>query len=498
VTPRLSLRHVSKSFGSTRALSEVAFDVLPGEVHVLAGENGAGKSTLIKILSGVHQDYDGDLLVDGRVRRFASPVDATGAGIATIHQELSLVGSLSVADNLAFGRGARAFAPVRRRAERERAAALLSSLGLALDPDAAVETFGLAERQLIEIARALGQNARVFVMDEPTSALAEPEAERLFSNIERLVAAGASVVYISHRLEEMTRLAHRITVLRDGRQVFTRGAEDISREQLVEAMLGRAERARTAAGASSASSASSAPVLVARALTHPKAFRDVTFELAPGEILGVAGLEGAGAGALLHALFGAAGRLTGSVLLDGEPYAPSSPRAAFGARVALVSGDREISVFPAMSVAHNATLSTLPKYSPRFIVERNRERVDCEQRGARLHLAAPSLQAPATTLSGGNQQKVALLRCLLTEPRVLLCDDPTRGVDVGAKAEIHELFRELARTGMGIVFRSTELDELFAVARRVLVFHRGRLVATLAGSDLTRERVLEGMLGAAA
>jgi ABC-type sugar transport system ATPase subunit len=496
VTPRLSLRNVSKSFGNVRALDNVSFDVHPGEVHVLAGENGAGKSTLIKILSGVHGDYEGDVVVDGDVRRFASPVAATSAGIATIHQELSLVGSLSVADNLLFGSPGRALSLVRRRSARERAATLLSTFGLAVDPDALVETFGFAERQLFEIARALGQRARLYVMDEPTSALAEPDAERLFSHIHRLVAGGASVVYISHRIEEMKRLARRITVLRDGRHVVTRFASEMTQSELVRALAGREERPQ--APAATASTAPD-PLLEARGLTHPAGrFRDVTFALGTGEILGVAGLEGAGGGALVHALAGADGALEGSARLGGAPYRPSSPRAALRAGVALVPGDRALSVFSAMSVTHNGTLSSLARYSPRLVLERERERADVERERARLRLRAPSLDAPAASLSGGNQQKLALARCLLAGPRLLLLDDPTRGVDVGAKVEIHELLRELARSGTSMLFRSTELDELLAVAARVLVFHRGRLVETLAGSELTRERVLGGMLGAAA
>ena len=462
----------------------------------MAGENGAGKSTLIKILSGVHEDYGGELVVDGRTRRFASPVAATKAGIATIHQELSLVGSLSVVDNLMFGSDEPAYSPIARGAARRRAEALLSTLGLHVDPEAPVETFGFAERQLFEIARALGRNARVFVMDEPTSALAEPEAERLFRRIEELVANGASVVYISHRLEEMFRLATRITVLRDGRHVFTRLASEVTHAALVEGMLGRCSREPTP---SHSPIPSESPLFSARNLGLPgAAFREVNFELGRGEIVGVAGLEGSGAGALLHALFGALNGLEGTAHLAGDVYVPSSPRAAFAAGVALVPGDREASVLPTLRVVDNATLSSLARYSPRWLVDLERERLDAERQGARLRLRAASLDAPAGTLSGGNQQKLALLRCLLTEPRMLLLDDPTRGVDVGAKAEIHELLRELARGGMGILFRSTELDELLAVADRVLVFSRGRLAATLAGSELTRERILERMLGAAA
>jgi rhamnose transport system ATP-binding protein len=494
--PRLALRSVSKSFGSTRALSDVSFDVLPGEVHVVAGENGAGKSTLIKILSGVYQDYQGDILVDGEKKRFSSPADAASAGIATIHQELSLVGSLSAIDNLLLGSGEGAFSRVSRRAARERTEKLLAAMELSIDAEAPVETLSFAERQLLEIARALGRNARVLVMDEPTSALAEPQAERLFSRIERLVAEGTSIVYISHRLEEMYRLARRITVLRDGRHALTRLSSELAQKELIEAMVGRAAREPAPR---ETTAQRGAVLLEAQKLGGPAhAFREVTFELRAGEILGVAGLTGSGASALLHALFGSEGAVSGSLLVEGKASTPGSPRAAFRSGMALVPGDRGASVLAELSVLENSTLSSLASYSPRGLIDRPRERDDAAREGARLSLRAPSLDAPARALSGGNQQKLALLRCLLTKPKVLLLDDPTRGVDVGAKAEIHELFRELARGGMGLLFHSTELDELLAVCHRVIVFYRGEVVATLSASELSRERLLAHMLGAAA
>jgi ABC-type sugar transport system ATPase subunit len=434
-------------------------------------------------------------LIDGERRRFSSPAAAANAGIATIHQELSLVGSLSAADNFLLGTGQRAFAPVSRAKARTRARTLLEAMELSIDPDAPVETLTFAERQLIEIARALGQNARVLVMDEPTSALAEPDTERLFSRIERLVAEGSSVVYISHRMEEMMRLAGRITVLRDGRHVFTRPRSELSPSELIEAMVGK--EAREAAPARGPEAPFS-PILAVRKLTHAAApLHDVSFELSSGEILGVAGLHGSGASELLHALFGASGELSASVLFESQRYAPSSPRAAFAKGVALVPGDRSASVIGSQTVLENATLSSLGRYAPYGVVSRERERGDAEREGQKLTLKAPSLDAPAAALSGGNQQKLAILRCLLAKPRVLLLDDPTRGVDLGAKAEIHELLRGLAQQGLGIVFHGTELGELLALCRRVLVFHRGRIVAEHAGETLTRERLLGSMMGAA-
>jgi ABC-type sugar transport system ATPase subunit len=399
-------------------------------------------------------------------------------------------------DNLIFGGRERALSPISRAKARSRASALLDAMKLAIDPDAPVETLSFAERQLLEIARALGRNARVIVMDEPTSALAEPEAERLFSHVERLVAEGTSVVYISHRLEEMYRLASRITVLRDGQNVFTRPASELSRDELIEAMLGRA--ARRAAPTRTRTDAPTR-LLETRSFARPDgSLRDVTFELGTGEIVGVAGLQGSGASALLHALFGCSGELAGEVMLDGIAYGPSSPRTALERGVALVPGDRGVSVLSALSVLHNATLSSIARYSPRGLVHGILERADVERESKGLGLRAPSLDAPAAALSGGNQQKLALLRCLFTKPRVLLLDDPTRGVDLGAKAEIHALLRKLATDGLAVLFHGTDLDELVAVSERVLVFYRGRIVTTLTGSEISRERLLASMMGARA
>jgi len=495
---RLELFEVSKTFASVNALDRVSFDVRPGEVHVVAGENGAGKSTLIRVIAGAVTDYTGELRLDGRAVRFANPGAAVAHGVATIHQELSLVPSLSIADNFELTRAAAPFARRDRRGARSHAARALARLELRLDPDAVVETLSVAERQLVEIARALAGDVRVLVMDEPTSALFEPDVDRLLSLVERLAHDGIGVVYISHRLDEIFRVASRISVLRDGRRVFTRAARDVTRDELVSAMVGNA-----------ASVAFATRVPVSRAVrlrargfgsdpSRPAPFEALDFELGAGELVGVAGVEGSGASTLLHALFGDRRRARGEVTLDGEPYSAESPRAAFARGVALLASDRHDSVLGELSVLANATLSSLPAFSRAGFVDRRAERAAVAPASSRVRLKAPSLDARAWALSGGNQQKVALLRCLLRKPRLLLLDDPTRGIDVAARADVHALLREVAADGSTILFRSTDLAELAALSDRVLVLARGRHVATLARSELAEARLLSAMMGGAA
>ena len=497
VQPVLELEGLSKSFGKTQALKGVSLELHPGEVHVLAGENGAGKSTLIKILSGVYDDYGGELRVDGKRTRFASPVAARRAGIATIHQELSLVPALSVADNFELVTPGAAFS---LRARRSLAAGVRESLArvrLELAPDTPVEALALGERQLVEVARALAENARVLVMDEPTSALSEPEVERLFASISELRKSGVGILYISHRMDEIYRSADRISVLADGRLSLTRERQSLPPAELVQAMVGRdlpsALRGR-------AQDEAVLPLLNVEGLATfpPSPLAELSFELRPGEVLGLAGLQGSGAAEALELLFGGLPRRTGRVFLEGREYRPTTPREALARGVAFLPSDRGLSVFPELSVLHNATLSSLARFSRRALVDRGRERSVVSERSAELALKAPSLTAPASALSGGNQQKVALLRCLLAEPRLLLLDDPTRGVDVGARAEIHALLETLSERGVGILVRSTELDELCRICDRVLVLFQGRLFATLERVELSRERLAPKVMGAPA
>lgn len=492
--PLLELRAVDKSFGSTRALSGVSFEVRAGEIHVLAGGNGAGKSTLIKILSGAISDYAGELRVAGRSVRFREPQAAARAGVATIHQELSLVPSLSVLDNLFLGERRpllSPWAPTRRLSE---ARAALRRVGLDLDPSRRVEELGLAERQLVEIARALGHAARVLILDEPTSALAEPEAERLFERIAELSAAGKGIVFISHRLDEIFRLAHRITVLRDGRVVHTGPASELDERSLVQKMVGATidlEGARERTPEERVVLSASRLSVKARRGARP-VLDEVALEVREGEILGVAGLWDSGASELLQALFGALPAEAGAELtLGGTSYRPRSPAMAVKRGVTLLPRARGDSVFPARSIADNATLSSLSTFfvSPRAAADRAKPVTE------RLRLVAPSLDAPAGALSGGNQQKVALARCLMTEPRLLLLDDPTRGIDVAAKADVHRLVREVAEAGTAVVLVSSELDELAQLSDRILVLFRGRTQGCFPRAELDRGRLLALTMG---
>lgn len=500
-TPLVELARVSRAFGETLALDGVSLSLRAGEVHALAGENGAGKSTLIRVLSGADQGYTGALKLDGRPVRFANPRAARRLGIATIHQELSLLPNLSATENLLIAGEGRPFARVDRAAAASRARKSFERIGLELDPDVEVGRLSLGERQLVELARALDRDARLVIMDEPTSALTAGEASRLFDAVTRLRAAGTSVLYITHRMDEIARLADRVSVLRDGKLVRTSPAATISPEELVFSMLGRRLEAR-------ASELDVAPSLPPRlVLAHVsvpaqeatraglRGLEDVSLELHPGEILGLTGLTGSGAERVLALLSGDARRASGSVTLDGERYEPEEPRAAFARGVAFLASDRRRSVLANLRVFENATLSSLARHSPFGVLRRGRELSLFERERQRLRIKTRGPHAFAGELSGGNQQKLAALRCLLTEPRLLLLDDPTRGVDLGARAELHELLRELAQSGVAVLVHATDLEELCSLCHRVLVFRRGRVAAELRGEALTREQLLSAQSG---
>jgi ABC-type sugar transport system ATPase subunit len=509
----LAARNISKSFGSVQVLRGVSFDLREGEVHVLAGENGAGKSTLVKILSGALGGYTGEILTSGEAARFRGPSDAVEAGIAVIYQELSLVGSMSVADNLFLGghHEKSLFGLARRPDEAASAARILSAVELDIDPQRPVDDYPISVRQLIEIARALGAGARVLIFDEPTSALDENDARALLDRIRALRAQGAAVLYISHRMEEIYALADRITVLRDGAVVGTARPSELPREKLVAWMLG-GELARVGESRSESKSALSARRELSRgearlsveglSVAPPDGegrldVEGASFSLEPGEILGIMGLRGSGASQLLHGLFGSYGRpLAGKVELDGAPIPIERPSASLRRGLALLANDRRSAgLIPELSVIENATLASLARFSPWGVLRKAREREAARSITGLLRLRAPSLDAPASSLSGGNQQKVYLGRILLTEPKVLLLDEPTRGVDVGAKADIYELIRAMAQKGAGVLIATSEIEELLALCGRILVMHRGRIVQGAWGPEASRERVLHAAMG---
>jgi ABC-type sugar transport system ATPase subunit len=495
--PLVHMKGITKRFGRVTVLKDVEFSVHAGEVHVLAGENGAGKSTLIKILAGVHTDFRGTIEMDGQAVRPASPSEAASLGVAVIHQELSLVPSMSVADNVFLGRPLTAGGLVRDRLQCESAQQLLDDFGLDVDARQFVERLPVATQQLIEIAKALGQNAKVIVMDEPTSALNAPEVEQLFSLIERLKKQGRGIVYITHKMEEIERIADRITVLRDGRFVASAAAHELPVDQLVRAMVGRDVDQQFPRHVAHPGK----PRLQIEGLAVRKGRRlvvdHVSLEVRAGEIVGLAGLQGSGNSQLMVGLFDAARcRTTGKVWLDGERYPLGPPRRAISHGLSMLTNDRKANglVLP-MSIIANTTLAQLRRFSMAGWPVPARERTATAQMAESLHLRAASLDMPVGELSGGNQQKVALAKWILTHPRVLLLDEPTRGVDVGAKREIYLLMNEWTKKGIAILVVSSEMPELLAMSDRVVVMHRGQRTAEFSREEATPELVLEAAMG---
>jgi ABC-type sugar transport system ATPase subunit len=491
---------ITKRFGPVTVLRDVAFDVRAGETHVLAGENGAGKSTLIRILGGVIGDFEGTLEIEGRAVRPRSPLEAARLGVALIHQELSLVGPLSVADNVLMGRTPTRAGFVLGKEQRRRATDVLARVGLDLDVRRPLEELPLGARQLVEVAKALAADARVIVMDEPTSALSAPEAARLFALIEGLKARGGGVVYITHRMEEIERIADRVTVLRDGELAGTAPARALSEAEIVRWMVGRdlgEQFPRHAARAGSERLRVEGFSVFPAGRDRRPTVENVSLRVRAGEILGLAGLQGSGASDLLTGLFGGFGRRTrGEVRLDGETAHLASPRDAIAAGVGLVTSDRKAAglVLP-LSIVANATLAGLDALSPGGWRRPSREREAAEEALRPFGVRVPSLEQEVATLSGGNQQKVVLARWRLTRPRLLLLDEPTRGIDVGAKREIYDRLDRWTEDGMAILLITSELPELLALADRVVVMHRGGITAELARGEATPERVLAAAMG---
>jgi ABC-type sugar transport system ATPase subunit len=495
--PLLRMRAISKSFGDVEVLHGVDFDLHAGEVHVLAGENGAGKSTLMKILAGVFDDFRGEVLLRGTPVRYSRPHSAYDAGIAVMYQELSLVDSLTIGENLLLGReGGGAIGWLDRRKERRLAEQMLSDAGIDADPSVAAENYPIGTRQTVEIAKALSRNAAILVMDEPTSALTDPEVERLFRLIGTLTREGKGIIYITHKLEEIFRIGDRVTVLRDGRTVGTTPVAALNRRELVRQMVGRdvAETLRLPAGAAGEVLLDVRDLVVRSAAAGRALVDGVSLSVRRGEVVGLAGLQGCGNSEVLQAVFGSL-RYSGSVLIDGVPAgAGPSPAKAIRRRVAYLPNDRKRSgLLLERPLRENISLASLRRYSPAGWLLLAKERSAARQRTEQLHIRASSPEQEAGTLSGGNQQKVVFARWLETSPDLLLLDDPTRGVDVGAKAEIHALIASLREKGVLLV--SSETPELLHLADRVLVMRSGRIVATFDRGTVSQEAVLHAALG---
>jgi rhamnose transport system ATP-binding protein len=493
--PVVEIRGISKRFGSTQALDGVSLTLLPGEIHALLGENGAGKSTLIKIITGVTQPDAGEILVDGRPVRISSALEGQALGIAAIYQEPMIFPDLSVAENVFVSHRDRGrivdYGAMKRDAE-----AVLARLGVRLDVELPARGLTLAEKQTVEIAKALSLRVRVLIMDEPTASLSANEVRRLFGIVAALRSAGVAVLFISHRLEEVFEIADRVTILRDGRWVSTVQRQDLTPERAIRGMVGRTLKELFVRTASQPGEV----ILEVRALVRTGVFRDISFTLRRGEVLGFAGLVGARRTDVGLALFGIAPADGGEVLVDGHALRLVSPQDAVAAGIAYATEDRHKLglVFP-LSVAANITLPSLRRYlGPLGIIRRGAEDRTAGEFKDRLRIRTPSVRSPVAALSGGNQQKVVLSKWLNTRPRILILDEPTRGIDVGTKVEVHQIVEELAQQGMAIILISSDLPEVLAMSDRILVMREGRQMAVLSREEATEERVLAAAMGQAA
>jgi len=493
----LEAARITKTFSGVRALRGVSFDLSAGDVHALVGENGAGKSTFIKIVCGAETADSGTLAVGGRSIDRMDPVTARTLGIAVIYQHPVLFPALTVAENIALPlEGARRLRRIDWAARRRTASDLLEQIGAAIDPDRVVDTLSMPERQLVEIAKAIGAEARILIMDEPAASLTEREVTSLLDTVRRLRARGAGVVYISHKLEEIFAVADRITVLRDGESVATRPADAIARDELVRLMIGR----EPAPARPRRSAAFDDVALELRAVSNrPRGVRSVSCAVRRGEIFGVSGLVGSGRTELAETVFGLTPPDGGEILVNQRVVTIASPEDAIRLGVGYVPEDRQRhGVIGEMSVAVNTTLSQLDATSTRGLVDGAAQRRIAETCVEQLRIKTPSVDVAVEALSGGNQQKVALARWLSIQPHVLILDEPTQGVDIGAKEEIHDIISRLAEKGLAIVMISSDLPELLAMADRIAVMRAGAIVGILARDDATPENVMAMALGHAA
>ena len=491
-TPILEMRHIAKRFGATQALEDVSLSLQPGEVHALLGENGAGKSTLIKVMTGVHQPDRGELLLAGKPIAIASAAEAQRHGIAAIYQEPLLFPDLNVAENIFIshqGRGALAgWGRMHREADR-----ILAALGVALDVRSPARGLTLAAQQTVEIAKAISLKVRVLIMDEPTASLSAHEVAQLFRRVRDLRDQGVAILFVSHRMEEVFEIADRVTVFRDGRLISTRRRDEATPQLAIADMVGRELgllQKRTAAPRGEL-------LLSVRGLGRTGVFEDVSFDLHRGEVLGFAGLIGAGRTDVGLALFGIEPATAGTIMLRGRAETVRSPRQAMARGIAYLSEDRrQLGLSLPMSIAANITLPVLRRYLNGLgLVRRGLERATAESYRKRLAIRTPSVDLAVAKLSGGNQQKVMLSKWLNTQPAVLILDEPTRGIDVGAKVEVHAMIGELAAEGIGIILISSDLPEVLAMSDRVLIMREGRQMAVLDRDDADQETVMAAAMG---
>ena len=477
-----------KDFGGLTVLHPTSIDFLPGEVHALMGENGAGKSTLMKIVAGLYRPDGGQVEWRERYAEFTSPHDALVAGIAMIHQELMPIPNLTVAENITLGtEPCSSFGLIDRPAQLARAKVLLGELESDINPTRMMRTLTVAQTQVVEIAKALGRQADVILMDEPTAALSDHEVAALFRAITRLKARGVAIVYTTHKMDEVFRLADRISVLRDGRLVGTAPAAELNPAKLITMMVGR----ELADVFPVRHSPSDEILLEVSRLTREPAFRDISFQVRRGEVVALAGLMGAGRTEVVSAIYGLQPASEGQIYLKGKPISIRNPEDALAAGIGMVTEDRKgLGLIPALGVGQNITLSALRDYSRGPLVDHSAESAASETQMTEFAVKANSSSQPISQLSGGNQQKALLARCLLGGPDLIILDEPTRGIDIGAKAEIYALIQKLARAGKGILLVSSELPEVLSLAHRIVVLRRGSVSATLDAASTDQETVL--------
>jgi galactofuranose transport system ATP-binding protein len=495
-TSLLSMHSITKTFGGIAALTDASLEVAPGEVHALIGQNGAGKSTLIKVLTGYHSKTSGQVVFEGKPFEVGSPRAAQEAGVSTIYQEINLVPQRSVTENICLGREKRRYGLLDWRAMRAEAVRLLARFNLDLDVDKPLSQFSTATQQMVAIARAVGFSARLVIMDEPTSSLDDREAQVLFSVIRGLKAEDVAVLYVSHRLDELYQICDRVTIMRDGRTVRVADMADITKLELVSTMLGRnvARAAGRVTGFGMAAGPPGATVLQGSGLSDGRHARRVDFSVSKGEIVGLAGLLGAGRSETARMVFGDTTAVSGHMQLAGKPYTPRQPMDAITAGIGFCTEDRKVEgIVPDMSVADNMMLALRPALNRAGIVDEARQSTIAAQFIAQLGIKCTGPDQKIRELSGGNQQKVLLARWLAMSPRLLILDEPTRGIDVGAKDEIQKLIRSLADQGLAVLMISSELEEVVEGANRVFVLREGYSVAEIAHDGLTEDAVLAAM-----
>ena len=494
-TPVIELRGISKSFPGVKALSGVDFDIYPGELHALCGENGAGKSTLIKVMTGAHAPDEGSILVNGEAVSFSSPQQALSMGIACIYQELSIVPQLDVAKNIFLGnmftKGKTGFLD-KKRLYKDAAEILHDHIKLNIDPHEIAGRLSVAQQQMVEIGRALTRQAKVIIMDEPTSSLSDKEVETLFKLIRMLKADGIAIIYISHKLDEVMQLSDRITILRDGQRIKTVNTADTTKERLISDMLGR----ELSNMYNKQPAEIGGTVLEVNGLTRSGVFSDISFSVKSGEIVGFFGLVGAGRTEIMRAIFGMDRYDSGEVILGGEKLRGRSPSRAIRSGIGFATEDRKSEGLALrLSILANMTIVKLSQLSRFGVISRKKQRRTADEYVSSISIKTPSVSQLVGNLSGGNQQKVVVAKWLMMEPRVLILDEPTRGIDVGSKSEIYSLIVRLAQQGVAVIIVSSEIEEILGICDKVNVIHEGRLVSTLDAATSSTHDVLTSAFG---